>query len=69
MEGQIDCSICRNLSEPCSSENLTMNSKSLGENENKSNSSVALASALESCKSSDIYCDLEFLIETASRYK
>ena len=46
-----------------------MNSRSLGENENKPNRSVALVSALESSKSSDIYCDLEFLIETASRYK
>lgn len=46
-----------------------MNSKSIEENEYKSKSSVDLEIELESCNSSGAYCDLEFLIEMASRYK
>lgn len=69
MEGQIDWISCRKVSEPCSSENFTMNSKSIEENEYKSKSSVDLEIELESCNSSGAYCDLEFLIEMASRYK
>lgn len=46
-----------------------MNSKSLGENEYKSDISVALASAVEYSESSGTDCDLEFVTETASRYR
>ena len=46
-----------------------MNSKSLGENENKSEISVPLESAIECSESAGMDCDLAFVTETASRYK